>query len=306
MDGRSGQVSNKGRLVPVSDNWQKVDRPFRSADVIGVGMTRHQLASSAWRRVFRGVRVWHEAPLDRMLLLRGAALTLPDGGVIGGRSAAFLHRVDVLQANGDVCVVLPRETHMAPRTGIAIRRAALPPEDVTHVDGIPVTTRLRTAFDLARLEPLVEAVCCLDAFLRAGLPATDLAACIGSHPAWRGVRRATAALRHADGAAESPMESRLRMLLVLAGLPRPIVNEPLYDMSGCFLARPDLRIDRVLIEFDGRIHRDGQVFVNDLRRQNSLLSAGYTLLRYSASDVYRRPEAIVLEVQAALLRTRRS
>jgi hypothetical protein len=306
VDSRSGQVSDHGRLFSVSDNRQKLDRPFRSADAIGVTMTRHQLASSAWRRVFRGVRVWHEAPVDRMLLIRATALTLPAGGVIGGRSAASVHGVDVALASDEVSVVLSRETHMAPRAGIRIRRAALPPQDVTEVDGIPVTTRLRTAFDLARLEPLVEAVCCLDAFLHAGLPATDLAAYTGSHPGWRGVRRAAAALRYADGAAESPMESRLRMLLVLAGLPRPIVNEPLYDPAGYFLARPDLRIDSVLIEFDGRIHRNGEVFVNDLRRQNSLLSAGYTLLRYSAADVYHRPEAIVLEVRATLLRTRRS
>jgi hypothetical protein len=282
------------------------ERPFRSAEAIGAGLTRGRLASPTWRRLFRGVRVWHEAPIDYVLLVRAAALALPAGGVIGGRSAAFLHGVNVLAPGAEVSVVLRRDTPMAPRAGMVIRRAELPSGDVTAVDSVPATTQLRTAFDLARLEPLADAVSCLDAFLRAGLCAHELAAYVADHPGWRGVRRAATALGYADGGAESPMESRLRMLLVLSGLPRPVVNAPLYDASGSFLARPDLRIDRVLIEFDGRIHRDADVFVNDLRRQNRLLGAGYIVLRYTAEDLYRRAQAIPLEVRAALLRTRRS
>jgi hypothetical protein len=244
--------------------------------------------------------------LDVRLRISAAALLLPAGGAVSGRSAAALHGVDVLRSDGPVEIVLPRDAAMRPRAGVAVRRALLPPDDVVCIDGIPVTTAVRTAFDLARLEQLVEGVVCLDAFVRAGLDAGQLADYVGAHPRWRGVRRAGQALQYADGGAESPMESRLRMILVLAGLPKPAVNQPLYDTRGVFLARPDLRIDRILVEFDGGVHRDAQVFASDARRQNRLLEAGYTVLRYTAPDVYRRPHEIVAQTRAALARTRRS
>src|SRR5215468_10825192 len=170
----------------MSAGWQPPQLwPFLYSEGIRGGMTRRQLRGAYWRSVFRGVRVWHEAPLDVRLRIRAAALLLPAGGAVGGRSAAALHGVGVLRSDG----------------------------------------------------------------------------------------------------AESPMESRLRMVLVLAGLPAPAVNQPLYDACGVFLARPYLRIDRVLVEFDGSVHRDAQVFASDARRQNRLLEAGYTVLRYTASDV---------------------
>lgn len=169
------------------------------------------------------------------------------------------------------------------------------------VRGAPVTSPLRTAFDLARLEDPVEAVVCLDAFLHAKLVSEpELRSYISAHPRWRGVRRAVVALDHADAASESPMESRLRMILVNGGLPRPLVNQPVYDDNGIFLARPDLRIEHVIIEFDGRIHLEHAVFVRDLARQNLLIEAGYALRRYTGPVIYRQPGLIVAQVRTAL------
>ena len=99
------------------------------------------------------------------------------------------------------------------------------------------------------------------------------------------------------------METRLRMLLVLAGLPRPQAQVPLYDHRGRLLRRPDLYYpeQRVGLEYDGGIHRDS--LVEDNRRQNRLLSAGFRLLRFTAADVYNTPDAVVAQVDAALKRT---
>lgn len=94
------------------------------------------------------------------------------------------------------------------------------------------------------------------------------------------------------------MESRLRMVLHQGGLPRPEVNRSIV-VAGCRF-RPDLLIDHVIIEYDGDGHRDRDAFVADLRRQNLLVGAGFVVLRYTGSDVYRRPELIVAQVWAAL------
>ena len=63
------------------------------------------------------------------------------------------------------------------------------------------------------------------------------------------------------------------------------------------LAWPDRR---VLVEFDGDVHRDRRVFVKDLRRQNLLVLAGWTVLRFSSADVLGRPEYVVAAVRPAL------
>ena len=96
------------------------------------------------------------------------------------------------------------------------------------------------------------------------------------------------------------MESRLRLLLVQAGLPRPEVQVPLHDADGRFIGRLDLyyRVQRLAIEFDGGAHRE--TLVEDNRRQNRLLNAGCRLLRFTAADVYSTPDAILAQVRVAL------
>jgi hypothetical protein len=97
------------------------------------------------------------------------------------------------------------------------------------------------------------------------------------------------------------MESRLRMLLVLARLPRPEVQASVHDAYGRFVGRPDLlyRAHRLVIEFDGGNHRDR--LVEDNRRQNGLVGAGFRLLRFTAADVYRTPEAVIAAIRAQLV-----
>src|SRR5258707_12831215 len=80
------------------------------------------------------------------------------------------------------------------------------------------------------------------------------------------------------------METRLRMLLMLAGLPRPEVQVSIHDGLGHFLGRPDLfyRLQNLAIEYDGVNHlvRPG----DDNRRQNGLVGAGRRFLRLTAAD----------------------
>jgi len=107
-------------------------------------------------------------------------------------------------------------------------------------------------------------------------------------------------LEYAEGAAESAMESRLRMLLVLNGLPRPEVQVTIRDSTGSIIGRPDLyyRDHSLGVEYDGETHRAS--LVEDNRRQNRLLLADVILLRFTAADVLRRPDSVVTQVRNAL------
>jgi Protein of unknown function (DUF559) len=97
------------------------------------------------------------------------------------------------------------------------------------------------------------------------------------------------------------METRLRWLLIQAGLPRPDVQVHLRDCEGRFLGRADLFYSRarLAVEYDGDNHRDR--LVEDDRRQNLMINAGFRLLRFTAGDIYRRPESVVAQVKAALI-----
>jgi very-short-patch-repair endonuclease len=97
------------------------------------------------------------------------------------------------------------------------------------------------------------------------------------------------------------METRLRFLLIEAGLPRPEVQADLRDTDGRFIGRADLYYPqkRLVIEYDGANHRER--LVEDNRRQNALLNAGFRLLRFTAADVHQRPESIAGQVRHAFL-----
>lgn len=116
----------------------------------------------------------------------------------------------------------------------------------------------------------------------------------------QGVRILRQVVDHAEAATESPMESRMRMLLVLGGLPRPEAQVVIRDRFHRFLGRVDLyyREQRLGLEYDGGGHRE--TLAEDNRRQNRLLEAGFRLLRFTAGDIYNTPDLVLSTVRAAL------
>lgn len=166
-----------------------------------------------------------------------------------------------------------------------------------------MTTPARTFIDLAPKLPLVELVVVGDAILRRLGTLPDLETAVGRAARRRGVVRARQALPLLRARVDSPMETRLRLLLVTAGLPCPEVNVPVYDATGGFLGTGDLvyRDARVVIEYEGDQHRtDRQQWRNDLWRYERFADAGWLVVRVSADDVLRRPDFTVLRIRRLL------
>lgn len=274
---------------------------FRLGEAAAFGVTQDQLEGPGYRRLHRGIYAWHGLEVTPSLQIKAASLLLPPDGAVSGRAAAFLYGVQLWRPPAPVELTVPRNSKLRCRQGVTVSRTPMADTDITLIAGVRSTTPLRTAFDLARREPRIEAVACLDAMLHKHLVTTArLRAYVAEHQGWRGTKQALEVIRLGNPRAESPMESQLRIILVDAGLPAPVVNEPVHDAGGRFLARPDLRIRNVLIEFDGDVHRGRQVFVRDLRRQNRVVKAGFVVLRFSGSDVLHRPALIVEQVRSAL------
>lgn len=225
---------------------------------------------------------------------------LPRCAVFSGRTAAWLHGLDFPPCD-PVEITLPRLATTSRRAGMTVRRSDLGEAEVSLVRGLPVTAATRTMADLARHLPLVEAVVALDmAFNRGLVRPTNVKRWIAEHRGAHGLQQLRKAIDLSDPKAESPMETRLRLVLVLNGLPMPVVQASLYDDAGIFIARPDLYYPdaQLVIEYDGTVHRN--TLAADNRRQNRILEAGYRLLRFTAGDIFHTPLAVVGQVGRAL------
>jgi very-short-patch-repair endonuclease len=156
-------------------------------------------------------------------------------------------------------------------------------------------------FDLGSRPPLIEAVVAVDMALHDGLVGRpDLQQWAADHTGSKRIRQFRSVIELAEPLTESPMETRMRMTLVLNGLPRPQAQVPLHDAQGRFLGRADLYYpsQRLILEYDGGTHRTS--LVEDNRRQNRLINAGYTLLRFTIADIRDTPDTLVTQVRAAL------
>ncbi len=147
---------------------------------------------------------------------------------------------------------------------------------------LPVTTVVRTAFDLGRHLPRGVAVAHLDALMRAAPFSVDAVHALAlRHKGARGVRKSTAALALVDGGAMSPRETWLRLLLVDAGLPKPTSQVPLLRGRG-LVAVFDLGWEdyKVAAEYDGDYHRsDRRRFVKDIDKLGIAEDEGWIVIR---------------------------
>ena len=169
---------------------------------------------------------------------------------------------------------------------------------------LATTGPVRTWCDLARSGATVlELVAVGDALARAHLDAVAaLEAAVSSGDGRRGVRTAREALTLLDARAESIMESWLRVVLVLAGVPAPVPQLEIFDPAGRFVARVDLAwpAERLVVEYDGDHHRDRATWVRDLRRREDLERLGWRVVVVTAHDVLRAPVDLVHRVVARL------
>lgn len=275
-------------------------RPFTAAEASRAGVTRRQLRGSAYRRLGAGLYRWVGLKENPLLILSAVARRLPDGAAFSGRTALWLHGLDEVLRD-PIEVTIPEPIGSSRLAGASVRRSALGGEEILLRRDLPTTSALRTVADIGGQDSLTEGVVAADLFLHARLVTmAELLAHVAEHAKARGIARLRSVVDLAEPKTESAMETRLRMLLVLGGLPRPEVQVPVHDDQGNVLGRPDLlyRLQHLAIEYDGGNHRDR--LVDDNRRQNGLVGADFSLLRFTASDVYRTPETVVMQVRHCL------
>ncbi|MBJ7339374.1 DUF559 domain-containing protein [Mycolicibacterium sp.] len=269
--------------------------PFLGTEALARGDVSRRALASRYDRVYRDVYV--PMGVEMTAADRAVAAWLWSGrqSTLMGLSAAAVYGskwVDPTQ---------PAELHRRngkPVAGILIHRDELSTDEVQSVAGISVSTPARTVFDLGRRRGRTLAVVRVDALAHAtGVPASSVELLSRRHAGVRGMRQLRDVVELMDGGAESPQETRTRLLLVDAGLPRPRTQ----------IVVDDWRIDmgweefKVGVEYDGVQHwTDPRQHERDIDRLAELLERGWLIIRVSADMLRYHRDVIINRTCAAL------
>ena len=269
--------------------------------------------------VGRGVDRLRDHPFGFRSRCRAALDLAGDGAVLGLRTAARVREFYAYRAFEDVEVLARRADDHRLEIGRLVQTRWLPPDHVTVVEGLAVTTAARTFFDLcgdpdpglryrhpyhARKMRMVYN----DALARRGMTFTQEAAVL-LVLAKRG-RRGTSLAREilmTYGPKHQPTRSDTETLFLefirAYALPVPERQGVITGPHG-FIGTVDFvwRRAKVIVEVDSRWH-DGPLDEEaDLERDELLRAAGYDVNRYRYGDIIRGAGAIHRELVAAGIR----
>ena len=297
-------------------------RPFTVVEALARGVSPRALDGRRFRTPHRGVRVPVDLPRTRAVDLVAASLALPGDAALSGWTAVEVAGLPTPRSRrrpgGErICAsavgpTAPRIAGLECVAGLdAVRvRTALGGDLRSEVLPLlpPGTRGLRIEHpvdvwcDLVPGLDRTDAVALGDAVRRWWASEAELDEALALREGRRGVVRLRRIRSEVRWRVDSPMETEVRLLLVDAGLPEPECGPALREGGTCF-GRVDLvwRAQRVVIEFDGDVHRTtrGQ-WQWDKTKRRRLRDAGWTVIELVGDDLRRRPGEVVSEVRRAL------
>lgn len=301
------------RRAPLPEYLNAGSFSLRASDKAGI--TRTRTLAKDLLAVSRGIRVPIHSEASGAAALRGYT-DVDDQSYLALYSAARIWRHPLpARHSGDWRI------HIARRRGCSFPRRAnvvghtltLLPDEVTEFDGVRLTTPARTWLDLAAVLTIEELVAAGDFLVCEHGPAfpvprdaictlNELRTIAERHPGMRGIRTARAALELIRVGADSPPESRMRLALINAGLPEPVLNHVLWGDHGYPVLWPDAAyLDyRISIQYDGNPHADGKQHRRDIARQETTAAYGWLEVRIGQDDLDGERPAVVRKVRRAL------
>ena len=275
--------------------------PFIGTEALTAGTVTRRTLVSRNRMVYRNVYLPNGIELTPQRRAVAAWLWSQRNATVAGVSAAALYGTRWIDS------ALPAElirSEACDVDGIVIYRGRLRDDESCLVRGIPATTPARTAFDLGRRDRLETAVIGVDALANAtGLKPDDVKCLAGNHRGARGTVHLRRVVELMDGGAESPQETRTRLLLIAADFPKPETQIVVVDEYGSFCGRIDMgwREWRVGVEYDGPQHWDDpEQHARDIDRLADLAAQGWLIIRLSRDLLRYRPHVFLARVRDAM------
>jgi Protein of unknown function (DUF559) len=247
-----------------------------------------------------------------------AAMATAGGTGAGGNavasyhSAALLHRLSLLTSpspspSSTVTLTLAKKWNRARPADVVFHASELPPEHVTRLYNLPVTTVARTVADLARTLPFMDAVVVADSALNQEKTSKpEILQVLEKCNGWPGVRQARRALEFADDRAESPLESAARVVFAEAGLDPPELQVTIHGERAQFAARVDFlwRAQKVIAEADGLVkYNDRKDLLDERERDHQLREAGYIAVHFTWRELFAAPDEVIARLRNALTAT---
>lgn len=271
----------------------------RRRPVLPVGLTEWDLRSSRFRRLFRGVYVASGATITPLLLGEAALLLVDAKSLVSHHSAARIWG-GIVPDDGLTHITC---SGRRPQVAGLLAHRLKPGQGVTTVRGVRVTPPAQTFLDLAAALDLVELVVLGDSLVRKNRVTPEQL--VEAAASFRGGRRALArrAASYVRRDVDSAMETRLRMLIVLAGLPEPTINHKIYWADGRVRWRFDLSYPqfRLIIEYDGQQHRDStDQWSIDIERREWMDQNDWRMVVVISRGIYRTPAATLQRIVTAM------
>lgn len=277
-----------------------LDAPFTRADANSEGVSDNRLKqltdSGLLRRPVRNAYVAAQVPDSLDLRAAVLRLVVPPDCFVCDHTAGWLHGAPNALLPGDH-LIPPKAAFFRPARKGRLRNEitrsgerSVRSSDLMELRGLVVTTPIRTAWDLGRLQRRDQALSGMDAMLRLGQFSHDqLLEGIERFKRQRGVVQLRWLAPLADSRAESPGESALRLRWYDAGLPKPELQIPI-TIDGREAFRLDLGLEELLFaaEYDGHEwHSSRAQQEHDAFRRGWLADErGWAIEAYDATHVY--------------------
>jgi very-short-patch-repair endonuclease len=259
---------------------------------------RQRVRSGMWRRVAPSVFAPTTLTITAAVRDRAVQLATP-GSVLAGPSAARCWDLPVPDARP--CLLVAPHAH--PRVDALVIYETLDRSDLWIGDGVPVTSRPRTVVDCLRLLPYRDALTLVERALQQNwISLEELSRRTRGLVGRRGTPGLVRLVRTVADGSRSAAERRLVKLLGDAGIVGWAVNVAIRDQYGLIGVGDIVFAERrVVIEVDGwAFHVAPDRFQRDRERQNRLVAAGWTVLRFTWRDLTDRPDSVVATVRAVL------
>ena len=275
--------------------------PFVGTEAIRSGAWTERELRRSCNRIYRNVYQRRGSQLTAADRAIAAWLWSGKRAVVAGNSAAALLGARWVDPCAPAELVCDRTR---PPALIITRNEELSAGETTAVDGVPVTSAARTAFDIGRRPGLTAALIRIDPLARAtGVAANDVYPLMESHRGARGMKQLRQVLPLVDAGAESPQETRTRLVLTAGGLPKPQTQIVVRNVWGAVVARIDMGWEEWLVgvEYDGPQHwTDPRIRATDIDRTAELERRGWRLIRVGADLLRHRPDVVVDRARTAL------
>lgn len=283
----------------------RITGPATRSDVRASGLNERELRHPDVVRLSRDTYLPRALRGQLAGRLAAVLLTAPPGAAISHLSAADVWGLQIPfrdREDDRVHVTIPGGSSAESRVDRRLYRLPISDRDIVRRKSVPVTSPSRTWRDLAGILEPPALLAATDQIVNGLASRRELQEELARRPRGRGCARARLVLPIASPLAGSPMESVLRWLIHDGDLPMPELQFPVRDAGGIVVADADMAWPehKVLVEFDGDVHRERKTFVNDRRRQNRVIAAGWIVLRFTSADVYGDPGGVLAQIRRAL------